>query len=273
MTLRGVQRRPQWIPDAGNRTLIGGLLRWVGHHVRGLYAAVGVLLSASLGLALLGLWGLSVLTEEVLEGDTARVDHAVLFWLNEQATPWLDHAAVEITALGDTLVMVLVALISASFLWLLGRKAYAVLLMAAVVGGGVITPVLKTIFDRPRPQILELRAHFTESSAAYPSGHATMSMVTLVTIAFIIHRLSRHRWMGVIAGGLAGVVILLIGLSRLYLGLHFPSDVIAGYAVGFTWAVLCALTIIAFESRQGGSGEIGAVDLSGSESIPNDTYT
>ena len=267
MILRGLQRRLQWVPDAGKSTLFGVLLRWVGHHVRGLYAAVGVLLSASLALALLALWGLSALTEEVLEGDTARMDHAVLFWMNGQATPWLDRAAVEITALGDTLVMLLVALISASFLWLLGRKAYAALLIAAVAGGGVITPVLKTIFDRPRPQVLELRAHFTESSAAYPSGHATMSMVTLVTIAFIIHRLSRHRWLGVFAGGLAGMVILLIGLSRLYLGLHFPSDVIAGYAVGFTWAVLCALTMIAAESRQGGSG---ATNLSATE-IPTDT--
>lgn len=255
----------QWSqPDAGIGTVVSTVLRWVGHYVQGFYTAAGVLLSASLGLALLGLWGLSVLTEEVLEGDTARIDHSVLHWLNEQATPWLDHAAVEITALGDTLVVIMIAVISASLLMLLGRKAYAALLVASVAGAGVITPMLKTIFDRPRPQVLELRAHFAESSAAYPSGHATMSMVTLMTIAFIVHRLSRHRWVGVLAGLLAGVVILLIGLSRLYLGLHFPSDVIAGYTVGFTWAVLCALTIVALESRRGDSG-VGARGLSASE--------
>jgi undecaprenyl-diphosphatase len=109
----------------------------------------------------------------------------------------------------------------------------------------VITPVLKTIFDRPRPQVFEWRAHYPETSAAYPSGHATMSMVTLVTVAFIIHRLSKHGWTGALAGGLATVAILLIGLSRLYLGLHFPSDVLAGYVVGFAWAVLCAITLTA----------------------------
>jgi undecaprenyl-diphosphatase len=222
-------------------------LRWVGHYVHGFYAAAGVLLSASLALALLGLWGLSILTEDVLEGDTARFDRAVLVWLHDRATPWLDRAAVEITALGDTLVLVMVALVAATFLWLLGRKAHAALLVVAVMGAGVITPVLKAVFDRPRPQVLEWRAHYAESSAAYPSGHATMSMVTLVTVAFIIHRLSKRWWTGAVAGVLAGLLTLSIGASRLYLGLHFPSDVLAGYVVGFTWAVLCALTIAAVD--------------------------
>ena len=238
-------RRQRSTGEGGSRGVVAALLRWVGHYVRGFYAAAGVLLSAGLALALLGLWGLSLLTEEVLEGDTARIDAALLGWLNERATPWLDHAAVEITALGDTLVVVMVTLIAATLLGLLGQKAYAWLLVAAVSGAAVITPVLKAIFDRPRPQVLELRAHFAESSAAYPSGHATMSMVTLVTVVFIIHRLSKPRWAGMVAGALAGLLILLIGLSRLYLGLHFPSDVLAGYVVGFAWAVLCALTLTA----------------------------
>lgn len=229
----------------GSGTVVGRLLRWVGRYVHGFYAAAGIVLSAALVLALIGLWGLSLLTEDVLEGDTARLDRAILLWLNGNATPWLDGAAVAITALGDTLVVLTLALVSATFLWLLGKKAYASLLVAAVAGASVITPVLKTIFDRPRPQVFEWRAHYAEASAAYPSGHATLSMVTLVTVAFIIHRLSSHRWTSAVAGALAGLLILLIGASRLYLGLHFPSDVVAGYVVGFAWAVMCALTIAA----------------------------
>lgn len=244
MTLRGEWRR-QRTAEGRSHTALSTLLRWIGHYVRGFYAAAGVLLSAALALALTGVWGVSTLTEEVLEGETARIDTAVLAWLNQRATPRLDEYAVEITALGDTLVIVMVALVSASLLWVLGQKAYSWLLVAAVTGAGVITPVLKMIFDRPRPQVFEWRAHYAESSAAYPSGHATMSMVTLVTLAFIIHHLSERRWTGAVAGGLAALVILLIGLSRLYLGVHFPSDVLAGYAVGFIWAVLCALTLTA----------------------------
>ena len=234
-----------------DRTPVGSLLRWVGRYVHGFYAAAGVVLSAGLGLAVLALWALSMLTEQVLEGDTARLDRAILVWLNDQATPWLDRVAVEVTALGDTLVVVALAVIAASLLGLLGRRAYAWLLVAAVGGAAVITPVLKIIFDRPRPQVFEVRAHFAEVTAAYPSGHATLSMVTLATVAFIIHRLSRRRWTGVVAMVAAAAVILLIGLSRLYLGVHYPSDVLAGYAVGFAWAVLCALTAVAFLARGG----------------------
>ena len=252
MGFRGQWRRQRSKEDSDG--VVDTLLRWVGHYVRGFYAAAGVLLSAGLALSLVGLWALSGLTEDVLEGETARVDQAILSWMNQRATPWLDQAAVEITALGDTLVMVMVALVAASLLWALGQKAYGWLLATAVTGAGVVTPVLKTIFDRPRPQLFEWRAHYAETSAAYPSGHATMSMVTLVTVAFIIHRLSEPRWAGAVAAVLAALTILLIGTSRLYLGLHYPSDVLAGYVVGFAWAVLCALTLTA-RTRTDAEGE------------------
>lgn len=219
------------------------LLRWAGRHLHGFYTTTGVVLSAGLALALLGLWGLSALTEEVLEGDTAELDRAVLLWLEQRSTPWLDRVALEVTAMGDTMVIVLVAAVAASLLWLLAQQAHAWLVVLSVGGAGVITPVLKATFDRPRPQVFELQGVFAEHSAAYPSGHATMSMVTLVTIAFIVHRLSDRRRTSVLAALLAGITILSIGLSRLYLGLHFPSDVMAGYATGFAWAIFCAVTI------------------------------
>jgi undecaprenyl-diphosphatase len=222
---------------------IARLVRWVFGHVRSFYAAAGLTLSAGLAVALLGLWGLSGLTEEVLEGDTERFDHAVLLWLNGRATPWLDQAALEVTALGDTLVVMLLTVVSATLLWVVGQRAYAWLVMLAVGGAAVINPTLKAIFGRERPRVFEWVVPNGTSSAAYPSGHALMSMVTLVTLAFIVHRLSAARWTSVLAMVVAGVLILLIGLSRLYLGVHYPSDVLAGYVVGFAWAVFCALAV------------------------------
>ena len=227
------------------------LLRWLAAHARGLYVGTGLVLSVGLVLAMLGLWGLAGLTEGVLEGDTERLDRQVLLSLHGRATPWLDRAALEVTALGDTVVVVVLALVAASLLWILGRRAYASLLVIAISGAAIINPLLKIIFDRPRPQVFEWRAHFAYTSQAYPSGHATISMVTFATLAFIIHRLAERGTVSVAAAAVAAFVITLVGLSRLYLGVHHPSDVLAGYVVGFAWAVLCAVTVEALErSRQ-----------------------
>ena len=247
MEERGDVRSPGVAARSGDG--ISGLLRWMSRRVHGFYATAGVLLSVGLLLALLGLWGLSVLTEEMLEGDTANFDRHVLVWMNEHATPLLDEIAIQITALGETSVVILVVVIAASLLWLFERSAYAWMLTLAVGGGAIITPVLKTIFDRPRPRVFEWRADFGDMSAAYPSGHATLSMVTLVTFAFILHRIAPARWPGPFAMVVAGILVLLIGASRLYLGLHHPSDVLAGYVVGFAWAVLCAFTVESLQRR------------------------
>ena len=226
---------------------MGRLLRWLARHAHGLYVGTGLLLSAGLVLALLGLWGLSGLTEGVLEGDTVEFDRQLLLWLDSRATPWLDRAALEVTALGDTIVVIVLASVSATLLWLLGRREYALLLIVGIGGAAIINPVLKIIFDRPRPQVFEWRAHFELTTHAYPSGHATISMVSFATLAFIIHRLAQRKRVSIAAAMLAATAILLVGISRLYLGVHYPSDVLAGYVVGFAWAVLCAVTVEALQ--------------------------
>lgn len=215
----------------------------------GLYAVAGVLLSAGLVLALLGLWALSGLTEEVLEGETIRFDEGVLLWMDARATPALDVAALRVTALGDTLVVIAIAGVAATLLALLGRRAYAALLVVAVGGAWTIFPVLKLVFDRPRPALFEWRAHYA-GSASYPSGHATMAMVLVVVLTYVVHRLSDRPGVRVAAALVAGLVALLIGLSRLYLGVHYPSDVAAGYVVGFAWAVFCALVVEALRHQR-----------------------
>ena len=257
--MRGVRegtRRPKPGPWGGGLAALLALLSWLRRRLHGFYAMAGVLLTTGLLLALLGLWALSGLTEGVMEGETLRFDEQVLLWMNRRATPALDLVALEVTALGDGVVVAAITLVAGTLLWLLGQRAYAALLAAAVGGASVIYPVLKLLFDRPRPQLFEWRAHYALSSS-YPSGHATMSMVMLVALAYIIHRLSHRRRTGVAAMLLAGAAVLLIGLSRLYLGVHYPSDVIAGYVVGFAWAVFCALAVEAlrFQRQQAGPGD------------------
>lgn len=246
--MKGV-RRLEAGPWSGGRTALSALLASLRRRLHGFYAVAGVLLTGGLLLSLLGLWALAGLTEGVVEGETARFDEGVLLWMNARATPWLDRVALEVTALGDGLVVAAISLVAGTLLWLLGQRAYAALLAAGVGGAWVIYPVLKLVFDRPRPQLFEWRAHYAVASS-YPSGHATMSMVLLVVLAYIVHRLSDRRWTGVAAMLLAGAAVLLIGLSRLYLGVHYPSDVIAGYAVGFAWAVFCAVAVEALRFQR-----------------------
>lgn len=248
----------------------GALLRRVRRSVQGFYAAAGVLLATGMVLSLAGLWALGGLTEEVLEGETLRFDQAVLLWLNARATPGLDVAALRVTALGDTLVVLTVALVAGSLLWLLGQRAYAALLAAAVGGAVALYPVLKMLFDRPRPQLFEWRAQHA-ASASYPSGHATMSVVLLVVLAYVVHRLARRRAVGVAAALVAGTGALLIGLSRLYLGVHYPSDVAAGAIIGFAWAVFCALGVEALRGRRGAHGPGGGSERAAGN-VPDDGH-
>jgi len=194
----------------------------------------------------LGVGAFSGLTVGVLGGATSGFDRSVLLWMHARGSPALDHAALKVTALGDTLVVLTMAAVAGSLLWLLGRRGYAALLARAVIGAAVLTPVLKLAFARPRPGLFEWRTPFT-TGASYPSGHAAMSAVLLAALAYIVYRLSRRRWVSMAAALLAAAGVALVSASRLYLGVHYPSDVIAGSLVGLAWA---AVGIVATDSGQ-----------------------
>lgn len=235
--------------SGGGASALFALLERLWRRSQGFCAMAGALLRGGLLLSLLALGVLCVLTRSVLAGETLRFDEGVLLWMNRRATPALDRVAIEITALGDGLVVVSIALVSGTLLWLLGQRAFAWLLAAGVGGAWVVYPVLKLLFDRPRPRLFEWRAHDVHSTS-YPSGHATMAMVLLVLLAYIVHRLDPHQRIRAAAVLVAGTAVLLIGLSRLYLGMHYPSDVLAGYALGFAWAVFCAVAVEALRVQR-----------------------
>src|SRR5690606_34861520 len=105
------------------------------------------------------------------------------------------------------------------------------------------------------PDVIEWGVPYT-ASAAFPSGHALLSMVLYVALAYIVHRLAPSRWMGLLAIAVTAILVLLVGASRVYLGVHYPSDVLAGYLVGFAWAIFCSTAVeILWGVRRAGKRE------------------
>jgi undecaprenyl-diphosphatase len=218
------------------------LLGWISRHVRGLHAALGVFLLIGFGTlmgAILAFAGLAALMEE---GVTQHVDDAVLLWLNAHASPGLTEIALEITSLGSSAVVWLTVLIASAFLWA-ARHHYSVLMLwVAMVGGTVINLTLKGLFGRPRPHLFAWRTQLVGHSS-FPSGHALTSVVLYATLAYLLARMGGTRALRRLTLAAALLLILLIGLSRLYLGVHYPSDVLAGFLVGLAWSTFCALGI------------------------------
>jgi undecaprenyl-diphosphatase len=219
-----------------------GLLRWIAPHVRDFHAAVGIFLFIGLALLIGAVIAFTALADVVSEGQVQSIDDSILLWLNAHANPTLDAAALEITALGGVAVVWMVILVSSVFLWQTRHHYSVLLLWVAVLGGNAINFTLKAEFDRPRPQLFEWRVPFAPHSS-FPSGHSTTAVVLYATLAYLLARLEPSRTMRRLTLAVAGLVILLIGSSRVYLGVHHPSDVLAGFAVGLAWATFCALGI------------------------------
>jgi undecaprenyl-diphosphatase len=222
------------------------VLRWIRAHVSGFYGAIGAFLTLGLGLSLAAVLLFAGIAELVDEGVTQRFDDAVLLWMNEHASDELDVIALEITALGAGSTVWMVIAVGSLFLWLTRHRYSAVLLWVAVVGGNLLNGALKHLFDRPRPELFEWRTPYAGLSS-FPSGHAMTAMVVYATLAYLVVRLEPGLLLRRATLAVAAIMILLIGLSRLYLGVHYPSDVIAAYLVGFVWATTCALGIEAVQ--------------------------
>ncbi|CAN5815265.1 hypothetical protein BH23GEM3_BH23GEM3_12670 [soil metagenome] len=228
-----------------------GTFRWIERYTSGFHSAIGVFLllgfvivvAAAAVLALIARW---------IRTDTAQgVDNTVLRWLDASRTGRLDFIMMEITALGSGTVVGLMLLVAGTFLWLTRHRYSAVLLGIAVSGGAVLNVILKYFFERPRPDVFEWLTHATHTS--FPSGHATNAVVLYGTLAYLIGRLEPTLQLRRITRAFALLLILLIGLSRPYLGVHYPTDVIAGFIIGAAWAMVCALGIEAvrfFQERQ-----------------------
>jgi undecaprenyl-diphosphatase len=219
-----------------------GLLRLIGSHVQGFYAAVGVFLVIGLAVVTVAAAVFARIAHAVVQGQTQQFDTAILRWMGSIGAPWLDAAALEVTALGARVVVYMVVLVASVFMWQSRHHYSAALLWVSVIGSGLINSVLKLTFNRPRPDVFPWRTQHV-GLASFPSGHAMTSIVVYGTLAFLVARLAPTRWLRRLVWIVAILVIVLVGLSRLYLGVHYPSDVLAGFVIGAAWAIICALGI------------------------------
>lgn len=222
------------------RALRGSLSR-----VQSFYAAVGIFVTAGAVLAVAGTWAFAELASHVERGATQQFDDAILRWMAAHQIPWLRVVMLQVTALGTGVVVMMVVAVAALFLWLTRHRHSATLLLVTTSVGIVINSLLKDAFHRQRPSIFAWGTEVFSSS--FPSGHAMSAAIVYGTVAYLAARLQRRHWARVATAVVAALLIALIALSRIYLGVHYPSDTLAGMAIGFAWAAFCMATLEAIQ--------------------------
>jgi len=186
----------------------------------------------------------TMLASEVLEGETLKFDRAILLALRTPgnlAVPkgpqWVLSAALDITALGSATVLGLAVASVAGFLLLQGMWRRSLLVISASLGGLFLNAALKQLYHRARPDVVP---HLREAmSLSFPSGHALQSAAVYLTLGVLMMRLADRRITKVYCMAVAATASVLVGLSRVYIGVHYPTDVLAGWLIGLSWALLC----------------------------------
>ena len=164
---------------------------------------------------------------------------------------WMAETARDVTSLGSVVVVCLIVAAFAGYLFLSGRRNSAILVLVAAVGGLMLNDLLKIIFDRPRPDLsLPSIRVFT---SGFPSGHAALSTAAYFIMASLIAQRTPSVQLKRYIMATATLLVLLIGMSRVYLGVHYPTDVLAGWCVGASWALVCWLGHKTIEARQSAS--------------------
>lgn len=193
-----------------------------------------------------GLWGFVELTEVARDTATHSFDTEILLFFREAGRPndpigplWMEEAVRDVTALGSMIVLVMVTAVTIFYLLLVRRWRSALLVLVTVGGGQILSSVLKLGIDRPRPDLVSHLAQV--QTLSFPSGHAMMAAVTYLTLGTMLAGIVPGRATKIYVLGVAVLVTLMVGVSRLYLGVHWPSDVLAGWCAGFAWAMLCWL--------------------------------
>ncbi len=193
-----------------------------------------------------GVWGFLELAGAVRAGETQRLDERILLSLRDPADPkvplgptWAAEVGRDLTALGGVACLCLITGAVAGFLLLTRKYGALALLLLAVLGGLLLSTLLKGSYARPRPEVVPHLSDVWTSS--FPSGHSMLSAVVYLTLGSLLSRLVGPLRLKLYFLGVAVLLSFLVGLSRVYLGVHYPSDVLAGWAAGLAWAVLCWL--------------------------------
>ena len=213
------------------------------------------LLLGALALVAVAL-GLLALVGNVIEGATQDFDERILRALRKAdnpsqplGPPWMKFVALDITALGGSTVLGLTVLAVVGFLMLYGMYRNALFVFVATVGGALLNGVLKELFARERPSVVP---HLRDAvGLSFPSGHAMTSAIVYLTLGALLMRFATRRLAKWYCITLAMAATFLVGTSRVYLGVHYPTDVVAGWLIGLSWALVFWLLEHALEQRAG----------------------
>lgn len=200
-------------------------------------------------ISAISLFAFVEIADDVTEGDTVTFDRTILLAFRHAANqsdplgpPWLEGVMRDFTALGGIAVLATFTLLAVGFLLLSGRQRSAWVVMVSVIGGIILSNLLKWGFDRPRPDLVpHATAVYTQS---FPSGHAMLSAVVYLTLGALLARTESNVRVKLYLLGAACLLTLMVGISRIYLGVHWPTDVLAGWALGTGWALVCWLVMV-----------------------------
>lgn len=225
------------------RNALYSTLRFIGRHVDGFFGAIAAVLTLGFFIALAALSIFAALASAVTHGLTQPFDEAVLHWLATHRSTILDQVMLEITTLGTGVVLIMIVLVASLFLWLTQHRWSVYILLLGVFGAKLFNTLLKLSFARERPSVVEwvTQVH----SASFPSGHAMSSIVVYGSVAYLVTRLEPSKRLRNMTWFLATLIVLLIGISRMYLGVHYPSDVLAGFLAGLGWIGFVAAMVTA----------------------------
>ncbi|MEG4940794.1 phosphatase PAP2 family protein [Microcoleus sp. F4-D5] len=218
---------------------------WVQHinpHITTLIVTIGVVgLASCLSIVFILAW----LFEEVLEKEAFGFDTAFMYWLHGYANPSLDAVMLTITKLANPSVVVVIVAVTLGILWWQHHRSEAKIFAIACLGALILNSGMKLVFAKPRPHIFP--SLISETSFSFPSGHALGSFVMYGFLAYLLS--ARFPKFSKFIYTLAVITIAAIGLSRIYIGVHWPTDIIAGYGVGYIWLMLC-ITMLKLQTRQ-----------------------
>lgn len=218
---------------------------WRDHISQQLLPLLTLVRVGGLIAAAIALWGFATLADDVLDQETHQLDLSILLSLHEIHRPWLDTVMLGLTFLGEPWLLTIASLVVG--VWLLWRqqRSEAMTLAIAAVGATGLNLWLKTLFGRARPELWERIVDVRYYS--FPSGHAMLSMVVYGLLGYLLATYLRNWRLSIVSLTIA--LILSIGFSRLYFGVHWPTDIIAGYAAGFVWLITCVLSIKIWHQR------------------------
>lgn len=201
-----------------------------------------------------GTWLVLELSDELIEGTAHDLDRWIVMALRRSTDSpdpvgprWLQVAARDVTALGSRAVLTLATTAVAVFFSLMRRHREALLLVGGTLGGVVTMSVLKLLVARPRP--IQVPGIIDDASSSFPSGHAMLSAIVYLSLGSILSSLVTARRLQNYIFAVALSLTFLVGLSRVYLGVHYPTDVLAGWTLGLLWGVACSLLTHRFSPR------------------------